>query len=215
MLKRACDVPSTTSRAIPRPPNGFMTVQRCAGCRSGGTGFETVFSHGSNLAFLRALKSLGYDVHLHFVCTDDPQINIDRVRNRVSLGQHSVPEEKIRERYWRTLELLSLGILDMDRTLLYDNSMNISPGGSEALHGRLICEVCDGGPNPSSHRVSLVPPIPYWALGYALFPFAFGWHQSATYKEFYDRFAADAECGVVSNPDDPGERSRFLQQFRR
>jgi hypothetical protein len=40
-------------------------------------GFETVFSHGSNLAFLRALRQLGYEVHLYFVATEDPSININ------------------------------------------------------------------------------------------------------------------------------------------
>jgi predicted ABC-type ATPase len=37
-------------------------------------GFETVFSHKSNADFLEALKTLGYEVHLYFVCTEDPRI---------------------------------------------------------------------------------------------------------------------------------------------
>jgi predicted ABC-type ATPase len=85
-------------------------------------GFETVFSHGSNLAFLRALKKVGYDVHLYFVATEDAAINIDRVAARVKLGGHAVPEQKIRERYERSLLLLSLAIPDCNRVFIFDNS---------------------------------------------------------------------------------------------
>ena len=53
-------------------------------------GFETVFSHSSNVEFLEALRVLGYDIHLFFVCTESHEINIARVENRVALGGHDV-----------------------------------------------------------------------------------------------------------------------------
>jgi predicted ABC-type ATPase len=52
----------------------------------GDFGFETVFSHGSNVAFLRALRRIGYTVHLYFIATEYAQINIGRVRNRAARG---------------------------------------------------------------------------------------------------------------------------------
>src|SRR5205085_5930185 len=53
-------------------------------------GFETVFSHGSNLAFLRALRAIGYEIHLVFVATDNVELNVRRVETRVHMGGHHV-----------------------------------------------------------------------------------------------------------------------------
>ena len=67
---------------------------------------ETVFSHESKLDFMTDAKSLGYKVYLYFISTELPLINIDRIYNRVEQGGHSVPEEKIRSRYYRTMDNL-------------------------------------------------------------------------------------------------------------
>ena len=93
-------------------------------------GFETVFSHISNADFLDALKTLGYAVHIYFVCTDDPAINVGRVKNRVRLGGHDVPENKIVERYGRALENLLYSVKKFDRIVLIDNS---------SANGRVQC----------------------------------------------------------------------------
>jgi predicted ABC-type ATPase len=69
--------------------------------------FETVFSHESKLQIMRDAVVAGYKVYLYFVCTEDPQINVFRVKKvRVHEGGHDVPENKITERYYRSLELL-------------------------------------------------------------------------------------------------------------
>ena len=91
-------------------------------------GFETVYSHFSNLNFLAALKKLGYFVQLNFVCTDNPAINVGRVRNRVRAGGHSVPEDKIIQRYERSLENLGHSIHLFDRLVFFDNSNSDLPG---------------------------------------------------------------------------------------
>lgn len=91
-------------------------------------GFETVFSHRSNVDFLDGLKALGYVVHLYFVCTEDPEINVGRVRNRVQSGGHSVPEDKIRDRYYRSLALLTQSVRRYDRIVFFDNSFADQPG---------------------------------------------------------------------------------------
>jgi predicted ABC-type ATPase len=56
---------------------------------------ETVMSHPSKVNLLAQSQRLGYRTYLYFVATDDPAINISRVRNRVALGGHAVPEHKI------------------------------------------------------------------------------------------------------------------------
>ncbi len=85
-------------------------------------GFETVYSHPSNLDFLRALKSLGYVVDLFFVCTDSPEINVQRVANRVASGGHDVPTDRIRSRWFRSVRVLMASLSHIDRIGLFDNS---------------------------------------------------------------------------------------------
>lgn len=54
--------------------------------------FETVMSSADKVAFMREAQAQGYRTYLYFVATDDPEINISRVKLRVSQGGHDVPE---------------------------------------------------------------------------------------------------------------------------
>lgn len=83
---------------------------------------ETVFSHPSKLDLIREAKAALYKVTLVFICTNDPLINLARVQDRVALGGHDVPADKIAPRYERSLQNLRQAVLLADRTLLYDNS---------------------------------------------------------------------------------------------
>jgi predicted ABC-type ATPase len=84
--------------------------------------FETVMSHPSKVDLLAQAQAAGYRTYLYFVATDDPAINISRVRNRVKLGGHAVPEEKIAPRYYRSLDLLMEAIRHTNRAYIFDNS---------------------------------------------------------------------------------------------
>jgi len=83
---------------------------------------ETVMSHRSKVDLLAQAQRLGYRTYLYFVATDDPAINISRVRNRVSQGGHAVPQEKIEGRYHRSLNLLMDAIRHSHRAYVFDNS---------------------------------------------------------------------------------------------
>ena len=83
---------------------------------------ETVMSHRSKVGLLEQAQRLGYRTYLYFVATDDPAINISRVRNRVGQGGHAVPEDKITERYHRSLNLLMDAIRHSHRAYVFDNS---------------------------------------------------------------------------------------------
>jgi len=134
-----------------------MRIEYARGLQS--FGFETVFSHISNAEFLDALKTLGYVVHLYFVCTDDPQINIGRVRNRHSLGGHDVPEDRIVDRYYRALGHLSQCTRRFDRIVLIDNSAAQTPG-------QAIGEIRNEG--EISIELFPRPHLPDWVLSAAL-----------------------------------------------
>ena len=86
--------------------------------------FETVMSHISKVEFLQQAQRQGFKTYLYYVSTVDPQINIARVKYRVSVGGHAVPEQKIIERYYRSMDLLMQAIDASDRTYLFDNSSN-------------------------------------------------------------------------------------------
>ena len=84
--------------------------------------FETVMSHRSKIAELKKAKESNYKTYLYFVCTDDPEINVNRVASRVEKGGHAVNFDKIRSRYENTLKNLFPAIKLSNRAYLFDNS---------------------------------------------------------------------------------------------
>ncbi|MBN1167819.1 MAG: zeta toxin family protein [Methanospirillaceae archaeon] len=84
--------------------------------------WETVFSHPSRLEIMKHAKKNGYKIHLTYITTKHPDINVQRVRSRVLQGGHDVPEDKIRSRYNRSVSFLPQMILEADEVLIYDNS---------------------------------------------------------------------------------------------
>lgn len=97
--------------------------------------FETVMSHPSKLEFLAETQQFGYRTYLYFVGTRSPEINLDRVQARVAKGGHAVADEKVIERYHRSISLLRPALAHTDRAYIFDNS-------DEAP--RLIAEVTGG-----------------------------------------------------------------------
>lgn len=84
--------------------------------------FETVMSHPSKVAFLEDAHRAGFRTYLYYVAIDDPDVSVSRVANRVAKGGHDVPEDKIVERYHRSLALLLDALRHTDRAYLFDNS---------------------------------------------------------------------------------------------
>lgn len=60
-----------------------------------GTSFtvETVMSHLSKVELLADAQRRGFRTYMYFTAADDPAINISRVRNRVGLDGHPVPDK--------------------------------------------------------------------------------------------------------------------------
>ncbi len=105
-------------------------------CLRDGTSFsfETVMSHPSRIDELAEARRLGFRITLVFVGTSSPQINVDRVAQRVEEGGHDVPRDRIVARYQRTMALLPDAVRESHRALIFDNS--------EPLRGHLlICQV--------------------------------------------------------------------------
>ena len=84
--------------------------------------YETVFSHPSKIDYLAMAKQHGYEVNLVYLHLASSNLNEARVHQRVSIGGHSVPIEKIRSRIPRMVKNISEAILIADEVLLVDNS---------------------------------------------------------------------------------------------
>lgn len=84
--------------------------------------FETVLSTERNLNLLQRAKAQGYFIRCVFVLTCNPNINVERVKDRVKAGGHDVPQEKIVSRYFKSLAMIKELKKVCDRLSIYDNS---------------------------------------------------------------------------------------------
>jgi predicted ABC-type ATPase len=108
---------------------------------------ETVFSHPSKLELIDAARDADYTIGLHVLLIPE-ELAVERVRRRVEAGGHSVPENKIRERFQRLWGLVSAAIIRCDSTTVYDNSSLTGP--------RIVAQLNDG-------FVVGSPAVPAWA----------------------------------------------------
>jgi len=85
--------------------------------------FETTLASRSFAPWIAQLIEAGYRFHLTFIWLPDVEMALQRVRDRVRLGGHDVPEETVRRRYTaglRNLAKLYQPLADSWR--VYDNS---------------------------------------------------------------------------------------------
>lgn len=111
--------------------------------RNGRFAIETTLSGRALRRTVDRLLRAGYDVHLVYLWQPSPDLAVQRVRTRVMLGGHDVPEADIRRRVLRSVsnfEHLYRGLVSYWR--VYD--ARVAPGESGP---RLIARGGrDGGP---------------------------------------------------------------------
>ncbi len=100
--------------------------------------FESVMSSPDKVELLKQAQALGMRTYLYFIATEDPAINIARVRNRVNMGGHPVSEEKIISRYYRTLDLLIEAVKYSHRAYIFDNSGHQAVWLAEITDGQIL-----------------------------------------------------------------------------
>ncbi|MFO7857365.1 MAG: zeta toxin family protein [Ectothiorhodospiraceae bacterium] len=99
-----------------------VTYRDEALARGESVALETVFSSDDKLQALRRAREAGYFVRVFFIGTDSPEINAARITRRVMQGGHSVPIDKIIDRYKRSMTYCEVAMHWADRVYLYDNS---------------------------------------------------------------------------------------------
>lgn len=92
---------------------------------------------------------------MYFICTDDPEVNVSRVENRIEKGGHHVTPDKISSRYYNTLNNLNQMIEVVDKCYLFDNSGEEFKLIAKIAETKLLLEV-----EPSD--------LPNWFVEYVL-----------------------------------------------
>lgn len=85
---------------------------------------ETVFSdpHGAKLGMLRAAIAAGFEVTLIYIGVASAELCARRVDQRIAIGGHDVPRDRIASRFARSLANLARAIAFVPVVELYDNS---------------------------------------------------------------------------------------------
>ena len=71
---------------------------------------------------MRQASDRGFQIYLVYVALSHPDLHIERVRLRVALGGHDVPEGDIRRRYARSLAQAPKALQLADEAVVLDNS---------------------------------------------------------------------------------------------
>jgi predicted ABC-type ATPase len=85
-------------------------------------GVETVLSTDKYRRHVLAAKKNQYEYRLIYVVLRSPDLSVERVRLRVKKGGHDVPEDKIRERWARSIQQLPWFLEQADEAVIFDNS---------------------------------------------------------------------------------------------
>ena len=100
--------------------------------------FETVMSSPDKVELFQQAQAQGYRTYLYYIATEDPAINVSRVKQRVQNGGHPVPEDKIISRYYRSLALLVDAISYSSRAYIFDNSNHHYTWVAEVTEGKTL-----------------------------------------------------------------------------
>tara|TARA_Y100001954_G_scaffold239564_1_gene315738 strand:+ start:6319 stop:6867 length:549 start_codon:yes stop_codon:yes gene_type:complete len=83
---------------------------------------ESTMTSNFDFKLMQLAKQNGYDVELFYVALESPQDSIHRIKQRVALGGHHVPDEDVIRRYGRSMNNLEKALSVVDRAVIIDNS---------------------------------------------------------------------------------------------
>lgn len=131
--------------------------------------FESTLGGNTISRMLREAAAQGIKLHVWYAGLETPELHIDRVRQRVSRGGHSIPEGDIRRRYERSrLNLIEL-IPQLTTLRVFDNSFEADPEEGEAPKPVLVLHMEAGriiGPPDLTHTPAWAKPIVAAAIKY-------------------------------------------------
>lgn len=121
--------------------------------------FETTLGGDTMASLLEKASAAGIEVRIWYVGLESADLHIARVRSRVGMGGHDIPEAKVRERYARSrLKLIEL-LPHLAELKVFDNTEEGDPQKGQAPSPKFLLHV-KWRKIVSSADLSLVPP---WA----------------------------------------------------
>ena len=121
--------------------------------------FETTLGGNTMASLLEKASAAGIEVRIWYVGLESADLHIARVRSRVGMGGHDIPEAKVRERYARSrIKLIEL-MPHLAELKVFDNTEEGDPQKGQAPSPKLLLHM-KWGKIVSSSDLSLVPP---WA----------------------------------------------------
>jgi predicted ABC-type ATPase len=106
--------------------------------------FETTLGGNTIPALLRKAISRGIEVRIWYVGLESAELHLARVRSRVALGGHNIPEAKVRERYARSqLRLIEL-LPGLTELRVFDNSEEGDPQKGQTPVPKLLLHMREG-----------------------------------------------------------------------
>ena len=83
---------------------------------------ETTLCGSFALRNIQQAHDLGYEVELYFVCVENVELAKARIRKRVAVGGHGIPDADVERRYTESLQKLKDAIPLCQKVELYDNT---------------------------------------------------------------------------------------------
>lgn len=74
------------------------------------------------LKIMRQAKENGFTINLNFIGVNDPELSIERIKNRVKNGGHGIEDDTVRTRHNLQFKNLKTALKLVNYALLYDNS---------------------------------------------------------------------------------------------
>jgi predicted ABC-type ATPase len=106
--------------------------------------FETTLGGRTITALLEKAIEAGIEVRIWYAGLTNTDLHIARVHARVKRGGHDIPEEKIRQRYARSLLNLIQLMPKLTELRVYDNSVEADPHTGATPEPRLIVHLSRG-----------------------------------------------------------------------
>ena len=120
-IARVLNSAAPAEAAIPAARETILRCRRLLGKRESFTRETTLAGNGA-MGILRRATVAGYVTNLVYVSLGNPELHIERVRVRVSVGGHDIADTDIRRRYWRSLARAPEALRLVDSATVMDNS---------------------------------------------------------------------------------------------
>lgn len=89
--------------------------------------FETTLATKSYVSLVKKAQNAGYEVTLLFFWLNSPEMAIERVAKRVSLGGHNIPIDVVERRYYRGIYNLLKLYMPICNNWMIVNNMDVYP----------------------------------------------------------------------------------------